>query len=92
MTNDKFCDASLPSVICHQNEPAALFLRAALAPSFPRAVLTFLGKCEMVLFRLAALAAVLMFFRAAASCLVVVMGLIGFGNSLTSSPSIRVRL
>lgn len=54
-------------------EPA-LFLRAALAPSFPRAVLTFLGRWEIVLFRLAALAARLMFFRAAARCLVVVIG------------------
>jgi hypothetical protein len=48
---------------------------AALAPSLPKAVRTRLGRCEIVLFRSAALAARLIFFRAAARCLVVVIEL-----------------
>ena len=42
------------------------FLRAAFAPSLPRAVRVFLGKCAIVFFLRAALAAFLMFRFAAA--------------------------
>jgi hypothetical protein len=52
---------------------SAFFLRAALAPSLPNAVLTFLGKCATVRFRLAAVAARLTFFFAASFCFLVVM-------------------
>ena len=45
------------------------FRRAALAPSFPRAVRTRLGKCLTVRLRLAAAAAFFMLRRAAARCL-----------------------
>ena len=44
------------------------FFRAALAPSFPRAARVVFGKCAIVLFRRAALAAFLMFRLAAARC------------------------
>jgi hypothetical protein len=52
-----------------------LFFRAALAPSFPRAVRVFLGKWAMVLFRRAARAALLIFRFAVARCFLVVMTL-----------------
>ena len=50
----------------------ARFFRAALAPSLPRAVRVFLGRCAMVLFRRAARAAFLMFRFAAVRCFLVV--------------------
>jgi len=50
----------------------ARFLRALLAPSLPRAVRVFLGRCAIVFFRLAARAAFLMFRFAAARCFLVV--------------------
>jgi hypothetical protein len=49
------------------------FFRAALAPSFPRAVRVFFAKFATVLFNLAAVAAFLMFRFAAARCFLVVM-------------------
>jgi hypothetical protein len=49
------------------------FFRAALAPSLPRAVRVFLGRCATVLLRRAALAAFLMFRFAAALCFLVVI-------------------
>jgi hypothetical protein len=49
------------------------FLRAALAPSFPRAVRVLFGRWATVLFRRAALAAFLMFRFAAARCFLVVI-------------------
>ncbi len=51
------------------------FLRAAFAPSLPRAVRVFLGRCATVLFRRAALAAFLIFRFAATRCFLVVMSL-----------------
>src|SRR2546430_5310514 len=51
------------------------FFFAAFAPSLPRAVRVFLGKCAIVLFRRAALAAFLMFRFAAVRCFLVVMSL-----------------
>jgi hypothetical protein len=49
------------------------FLRAAFAPSLPKAVRVLFGKWAMVFFRLAAVAAFLIFRRAAVRCLVVAM-------------------
>ena len=49
----------------------ARFFRAPLAPSLPRAVRVVFGKCAIVLFRCAALAAFLMFRFAAARCFLV---------------------
>ncbi len=49
------------------------FFRAAFAPFLPRAVRVFLGKCAIVFFRRAALAAFLMFRFAAVRCFVVVI-------------------
>jgi hypothetical protein len=46
----------------------ARFRFAAFAPSLPRAVRVFLGRCATVCFFFAAAAAFLMFFRAAARC------------------------
>jgi hypothetical protein len=54
-------------------QPGRRLRLAALAPSLPSAVRVFLGNREMVRFRLAALTAFLMFFRAAAFCFVVAM-------------------
>jgi hypothetical protein len=51
----------------------ARFFRPIVAPCFPSAVRTDLGKCEMVFFFFAAAAAFLMFFRAALLCLVLGM-------------------
>src|SRR4030095_21237 len=51
----------------------ARFFRAAFVPSLPRAVRVFFGRCAMVLFRRAALAAFLMFRFAAARCFFVVI-------------------
>jgi hypothetical protein len=42
---------------------------AAFAPSLPRAVRVFFGKCAIVRFRFAAAAAFFMFLRVAARCL-----------------------
>src|SRR5437773_7991163 len=47
----------------------ACFFRAAFAPSRPRAVRVFFGRCAIVRSRFAAAAAFLMFLRAAALCL-----------------------
>lgn len=47
------------------------FFRAALAPSFPRAIRVLLGRCAIVLFRRAARAAFLIFCFAAAGCFLV---------------------
>jgi hypothetical protein len=51
----------------------ARFFRAALAPSFPRAVRVFFDRCATVFFRRAALAAFFMFRFAAARCFLVVI-------------------
>jgi hypothetical protein len=58
----------------------ARFFRAALAPSFPRAVRAFFDKCAIVLFRRAALAAFLMFRFAAARRFLVVIFATGQGS------------
>jgi hypothetical protein len=50
---------------------AVHFLFAALAPSLPRAVRVFFGRCAIVFFRRAALAAFLMFRFAATRCFLV---------------------
>jgi hypothetical protein len=50
------------------------FRLAILAPCFPSAVRVFFGSREIVFFVLAALAAFLMFLRAAAFCFVVATG------------------
>jgi hypothetical protein len=55
--------------------PAQRYLRAAAAPFFPKAVRTFLGRWGIVFFSLAAVAAFLTFFRAAAFCFSVLMAL-----------------
>ena len=47
---------------------SARFLRATFAPCLPRAVRVFLGRCAIVFFRRAALAAFLMFRFAAVRC------------------------
>jgi len=71
------------SVVLQKGSPAAVlntcphfdlarFLRAALAPSLPRAVRVFLGRCATVLFWRAVLAAFLIFRLAAARCFLVV--------------------
>ena len=54
------------------------YLRAAAAPFFPKAVRTFFGKWAMVRFSLAAVAAFLMFFRAAVFCFSVLMAFVFF--------------
>jgi hypothetical protein len=63
------------SFLRHLAHPFFLDVRrlraAAFAPSFPSAVRVFFGRREIVFFRLAALAAFLMFLRAAAFCFVV---------------------
>jgi hypothetical protein len=51
------------------------FFRAALAPSLPRAVRVLLGKCAIIRFRRADLAAFLMFRFAAARCFLVAISL-----------------
>jgi len=51
----------------------ARFFRVAFAPSLPRAVRVFLGRCAIVRFRRADLAAFLMFRFAAARCFLVVI-------------------
>lgn len=60
----------------------ARFLRATLAPCLPRAVRVFLGKCAIVFFRRAALAAFLMFRFAAAFCFLVVISAIHDGATI----------
>ena len=52
------------------------YLRAAAAPFFPKAVRTFFGRWAMVRFSLAAVAAFLMFFRAAVFCFSVLMAFV----------------
>ena len=49
--------------------PARRLPLAALAPSLPKAARVEPGRCAIVFFLLAAVAALLMFFRAAAFCL-----------------------
>ena len=69
---------TMPSGIDHSQTSGkfhfdpARFFRAALAPSLPRAVRVFFGRCAIVLFRRAARAAFLMFRFAAARCFLVV--------------------
>ena len=65
-----------------------LFFRAAFAPFLPRAVRVFLGKCAIVLFPRAALAAFLIFRFAAVRCFLVVM-ISRRWNCLTGSSAVR---
>ena len=62
------------------------YLRAAAAPFFPKAVRTFFGRWAMVRFSLAAVAAFLMFLRAAVFCFSVLMAFAFFrGKGLRRS-------
>jgi hypothetical protein len=61
------------------------FRFAACAPFFPSAVRVFLDRCEIVFFFFAAVAAFLMFLRAAAFCFAVAMCGIVIGQSALSA-------
>ena len=67
------------------------YLRAAAAPFFPKAVRTFFGRWAMVRFSLAAVAAFLMFFRAAVFCFSVLMAFVFFrGKDLRRSVRLTI--